>query len=60
MEKIFLIGMDMCVRECLKRVFCVFVNFYCGRLECELFYSDVIVNLFNMMLDFEFIYMGRN
>lgn len=60
MEKISPIGMDMCVRECSKRVSCASVNFHRGRLECELSYSDVTANPSNMTSDSEFIYMGRN
>uniref|UniRef100_A0A8W8JET2 Apple domain-containing protein n=1 Tax=Magallana gigas TaxID=29159 RepID=A0A8W8JET2_MAGGI len=60
MEKISPIGMDMCVRECSKRVSCASVNFHRGRLECELSYSDVTANPSNKTSDSEFIYIGRN
>lgn len=59
-EKISPIGIVMCVRECSKRQSCASLNFHRGRLECELSFSDVTVNPFNMTSDSEFIYIGRN
>ncbi|XP_061193487.1 uncharacterized protein LOC133201714 [Saccostrea echinata] len=60
MEKIVPIGMEMCVRECSKRVSCASLNFQRSSLECELSFSDDSENPSDLTSDLKYIYVSRS
>ncbi|XP_078324269.1 uncharacterized protein LOC144622578 [Crassostrea virginica] len=60
LEKISPMGMEMCVKECAKRGSCASLNFYRGRLECELSHSDSTANPEGMTSKSEYIYIDRS
>ena len=60
LEKMSPMGMEMCVKECAKRVSCASLNFHRGRLECELSHSDATANPEEMTSNSEYIYIDRS
>ena len=60
LEKMSPMGMEMCVKECAKRVSCASLNFHRGRLECELSHSDATANPEGMTSNSEYIYIDRS
>ena len=60
LEKMSPVGMEMCVKECAKRVSCASLNFHRGRLECELSHSDATANPEGMTSNSEYIYIDRS
>ncbi|XP_078324279.1 uncharacterized protein LOC111103762 [Crassostrea virginica] len=60
LEKMSPMGMEMCVKECAKRVSCASLNFHRGRLECELSHSDATANPEGMTSSSEYIYIDRS
>nr|XP_022292926.1 uncharacterized protein LOC111103758 isoform X2 [Crassostrea virginica] len=60
LEKISPMGMEICVKECAKRVSCASLNFHRGRLECELSHSDATANPEGMTSNSEYIYIDRS